>query len=199
MARATVEIPGVSVGAPVLPRDAVPQLRRGWRLTAVTRLLMRVFAPVTIFPLVFFAQGAVGQELLLFPLHMIAVAQMAFEFGRRGAFIGVALATGLWIAGTYVAGWDFSNEWIRYANGIIRGLVCAFAAGNVLLLRRTIAAHRTQMEGLRALLDVCHGCGAVRGSDDDWVAMERLPGYAASRLRTNECPSCARTAGPANH
>jgi hypothetical protein len=188
-----------SFGVPVLPRDAEPLRLRGWRFTAVTRLLMRVFAPVMIFPLVFWAQITVGQDLMLFPLHMVAVAQMAFEFGRRGALVGVALAIGLWIAGTYVGGWHYSSEWIRYANGMIRGLVCAFAAGNILLLRRTIAAHRAQMEGLRALLDVCHGCGAVRGSDDEWVAMERLHEYAAARLRTHECPNCARSAGRVNH
>ena len=188
-----------SIGVPVLPHDGEPLSRRDWRFTALMRSLMRVFAPVTIFPLVFWAQSAVGQDILLFPLHMVAVAQMAFEFGRRGALIGVALAIGLWIAGSYVAGWEYSSEWIRFANGLIRGLVCAFAAANVLLLRRTIAAHRAQMEGLRALLDVCHGCGAVRGSDDNWVPMERLPDYAAARLRTHECPNCARTTGHVNH
>jgi hypothetical protein len=160
---------------------------------------MRIAAPLIIFPLVYWAQGTVGQDILLFPLHMVAVAQMTFEFGRRGAIIGVALAVCLWIAGTYTAGWDYPSEWLRYVNGAIRGLVCAFAAGNVLLLRRTIAAHRVQMEGLRALLDVCHGCGAVRGSDDRWVPMEQLAEYAAARRHTNECPNCAGSASQVKH
>src|SRR5262245_27527147 len=93
-----------------------PGQGRSWRFVDATRLLGRVSMPLIIFPLEFLAQAALGQQVWLFPLHMLAVAQLAFEFGRRGAIIGVVLSVTLWLSATYVADWQYDSEWFRYLN-----------------------------------------------------------------------------------
>jgi len=120
------------------------------------------------------------------------VVQLAWEFGRRGALIGVALATALWVWASFAGEWTYGNDWLRFYNGATRAVVYLAVAEGILLLRRTIERHREQMAAMRALLDVCHGCGAVRGSDDAWVPMDRLVEYSARRVRVQECPACHR-------
>ncbi len=46
-----------------------------------------------------------------------------------------------------------------------RGIVYFLAGFFILMFKRTLETHRQRMEAMRALLNVCHGCGAVQGSD----------------------------------
>lgn len=164
---------------------------------ALFRFLSRISASLIFLPLVFVGQVTLGPEITLFPFHMVAVAQLAWEFGRKGAFLGAALAAVLWIVGSEVGAWAFGAEWIVYYNALVRGGVYLLAGIFFVMFRRTLESHRLRIEALRSLVDVCHGCGAVRGSDGTWVSMDELDNFVASRERREECPGCTRAAPPA--
>lgn len=182
--------------SPLVPAAPAPRAATAFRATHSVRAVMRFLGPLVFFPLVFWGQSALGEEISTFPLHTVAVAHMTWEFGRRGAVAGVLLSVLLWYLGSVNAGWTYSAEWVRWYNAIIRGAVHAFSASMLLLLQRTIELHRQHIEGMRALLDVCHGCGAVRGSDGVWVPMDEVAHYAARRHAVQECEACGGTHHP---
>jgi len=171
--------------------------RRPAGLLTLIRFLSRISASLIFFPLVFVGQVTLGPEITLFPFHMVPVAQLAWEFGRKGAILGAALAVVLWIVGSEVGAWEFSAEWIRYYNALVRGGVYLLAGVFFVLFRRTLESHRMRVEAMRSLVDVCHGCGAVRGSDGVWVSMDELDTFVATRERREECLGCTRAAPPA--
>jgi len=62
----------------------------------------------------------------------------------------------------------------------------------IILFKRVVEQHRRRMEAMRALLNVCHGCGSVQGSDGHWIQFDRL---AVPKVRLLcECPECSRVA-----
>jgi len=171
-----------------VPRIAAPS-PGSVRWLAVSRALMRFLPAVLLFPLILLLQIWAGAELAIFPLYVFPVAQLSWEFGRRGAIAGVVLATGFWIWGSALSGQHFSQEWMRVYNGLVRGTVYAFFAALLLLFRRTLETHRRRLEAMRALIHICHGCGAVRSSDGKWVPLRELA--HAATCDVHECPDCS--------
>lgn len=158
-------------------------------LLYLSRIVMSTAVPLIIFPLIFWAQLRLGYEVAMFPLYMIPVAKLAWEFGWRGGVVAVALATCLWLVASSVNEQPYSYEWLRYYNAAIRGVVFGFVAVFILLFKRVVEQHRRRMEAMRALLNVCHGCGSVQGSDGRWIPFEELSQRTPARLSC-ECPAC---------
>ncbi|BAN35163.1 hypothetical protein SCD_n01336 [Sulfuricella denitrificans skB26] len=162
------------------------------RALSLSKFFMRTMTGIIFFPLVFLGQLTVGHEVALFPLYMIPVAQFSWEFGRKGLAISVVLAVCLWILSSSMSGQEYSEEWLRYWNGLIRGIVYFLAGFFILMFKRTLETHRQRMEAMRALLNVCHGCGAVQGSDGRWIPMDELLSSTVSHQC--ECPKCSQVA-----
>jgi hypothetical protein len=163
------------------------------RPLALSRFIMSIGLPVAIFPFTFWLQMQLGYEVSLFPLYMLPVAAMSWRFGVPGAIISVALATGLWFWGNLLTGFSYTYQWTLYYNAGARAVVFVMAAVFFILFKRVIEQHRRRMEAMRALLNVCHGCGSVQGSDGQWIPFERLT--VLERRQTCECPQCARVEG----
>lgn len=163
------------------------------RILTISRLVTSIAVPLVMFPLIFWMQIALGHEVGLFPLYMLPVAKMSWEFGWKGAVISVVAATCLWLAASSLSGQSFSFEWLRYYNAIIRGLVFSFVAVFILLFKRVVGQHMRRMEAMRALLNVCHGCGAVQGSDGRWINFEDLLKQQKAK-QSCECPACTAAA-----
>jgi hypothetical protein len=151
---------------------------------------MRVLEPLAWFLWVFIGQIVLGYEIGLFPLYMIPVAALTWDFGWKGTAVGVIVAVCLWIWASALTGQEYSAEWIRYYNGIMRGVVYLVSGIFVLLFKHTLEGHRRRMDAMRSLLNVCHGCGAVQGSDGHWIPMDQLLTYRATPQQ--ECPTCSR-------
>ena len=162
------------------------------KLIDISRLAMRVLLPVLAFAVIGWLDCLTGREVALFPLYILPVVHLAWEFGWRGALIGVVTAVAVWIYASIQVNQVFSSEWLRYYNGGVRGVVFALAGIFILLFKRTLNAHRMRMEAMRALLNVCHGCGAVQGSDGQWVPVDEL--LLRPKPAQCECPRCAAVA-----
>lgn len=153
---------------------------------------MSIGIPVLLFPLTFWAQLKLGYEVSLFPLYMLPIAALSWRFGGAGAFFSVALATGLWYWGNILSGYDYSYTWTRYYNAGVRALLFAAVGIFIILFKRVIQQHRIRMEAMRALLNVCHGCGSVQGSMGEWIPFDQLSVTRARPLC--ECPECTKAA-----
>lgn len=162
------------------------------RFISVSKFVMRAVAPIIFIPSILVLQVYLGYEVALFPLYLVPVVQLTWEFGWRGALGSVALSIGVWILGSYWSEQNFSSEGIRYYNAGARGIIFVLAAVFVHLFKKTMENHRRQMEAMKALLNVCHGCGAVQGSDGQWVPLDQLVSHPKSTQC--ECPSCAAMA-----
>jgi len=159
------------------------------RLLHVSRFITSIAVPLVTFPIIFWLQIRLGYEVAVFPLYMLPVAKLSWEFGWRGGVSAVVLATCLWLlAGTY-SGQSFTYEWILYYNAGVRFILFAMVAVFILLFKRIVAQHRQRMEEMRALLNVCHGCGAVQGSDGRWIPFDQLVERASRQ--SCECPACS--------
>ncbi len=156
---------------------------------SLSRWALRLAIPLAGFPVIFAAQLLVGREASLFPLYLIPVVHTAWEFGPRWATLAVLVAVGLWISASLLNGDVYSAEWIRYYNGLARGIIYGLGAWCILLFKRTLNTHRERMEAMRSLLNVCHGCGSVQGSDGQWIPMHQLTGRTRSGIC--ECPECS--------
>lgn len=159
----------------------------------LSRLFMSVGLPMVIFPITFWLQIKLGYEVSLFPLFMLPIAALSWSFGLPGAFFSVLLATGLWYWGNILSGYDYTYEWTRYYNTGARAVVFAMVAVFIILFKRVVEQHRRRMEAMRALLNVCHGCGSVQGSDGRWIPFDQLT-VSSSRPLLCECPECKRMA-----
>jgi hypothetical protein len=155
----------------------------------VSRFVMSIAVPFVMFPAIYLMQRQLGWEVALFPLYMFPVAKLSWEFGWRGAAVSVVLATCLWLLGSSQNEQPFSTEWIRAYNALVRGFIFLAGAVFVLMFKAVIEQHRRRMEAMRALLNVCHGCGSVQGSDGRWIQFEQLA--AGPSRQTCECPTCA--------
>jgi hypothetical protein len=156
----------------------------------VSKVMFRVLIPSVWFLWVFWGQIKLGHEITLFPLYIIPVASLSWDFDWKGTAFGVALAVCLWLWGSALSGQEYSDEWMRYYNGFIRGVVYLVSGIFILLFKRTLNTHRRQMDAMQSMLNVCHGCGALQGSDGRWIPMDQLLTYHATPQ--NECPACSR-------
>lgn len=162
-----------------------------------SRLALSVALPVVMFPAIFFLQLQLGFEVALFPFYMVPVAVVAWEHGGRAACVAVVAATFLWAWANKLNAPPYSSDWLHYYNGAARGAIFALTAYVMLGFRKMIAQHRQRMEAMRALLNVCHGCGSVQGSDGQWIPFEELERRSPTR-QSCECPRCrAVTKNPA--
>lgn len=160
------------------------------RILYVSRFITSIAVPLVMFPLIFWMQISLGYEVALFPLYMMPIAKLSWEFGWKGGALAVAFATCLWLlAGSY-SGQTFRYEWIRYYNAGVRAVIFMMVAIFILLFKRVVEQHRRRMEALRALLNVCHGCGAIQGNGGTWIPFEDLVKQQHSR-QSCECPRCA--------
>ena len=162
------------------------------RVLDLSRLFMSVGLPMVIFPFTFWLQVQLGYEVSLFPLYMLPIAALSWRFGLPGAFFSVLLATGLWYWGNVLTGYHYVYDWARYYNTGARGAVFLMVAVFIILFKRVVEQHRVRMEAMRALLNVCHGCGSVQGSDGKWIPFDELVVTKARPIC--ECPECARIA-----
>lgn len=151
---------------------------------------MSVLLPMCIFPLTFWLQLELGYEVSLFPLYMLPVAVVSWAFGVCGIILSVTLATGLWYWGAMIVGHEYQHEWTTYYNAGVRGLVFLMVGVFILIFRRVVEQHRNRMETMRSLMNVCHACGSVQGSDGRWIPFEALDTLKVSPVC--ECPECQR-------
>jgi hypothetical protein len=158
------------------------------RLIKLSRIISNTAFPLLAFPAIAWAQGLLGWEVALFPLYMLPVAVLAWNFGTKGAVSGVLFGIAFWLGSSFITAQPFSYEWIRYYNAGVRGLVFAATGVFIILFKRVVEQHRARMEAMRTLLNVCHGCGSVQGSDGQWIPFEDLIGKKPAQ--TCECPKC---------
>ena len=159
------------------------------RFIVVSKFLMQMVVPFVFFPAILALQIYFSYEVALFPLYLVPVVQLSVAYGWRGAVVSVVLAIGLWLLGSYAVGQPYSSEALRYYNAGSRGVIFMLAAVFVLFTRRSMRNHRRQMEAIKALLNVCHGCGSIQGGDGQWVRMDELENRA--KPAQCECPRCA--------
>jgi peptidoglycan/LPS O-acetylase OafA/YrhL len=131
-----------------------------------------------------------GYEVSLFPLYLISIAALSWRFEVVGGVISVCLATGLWYYGNVLTGVDYTYDWAIYYNTGARAAVFVMASIFLIIFKRVVEQHRRRMEAMRALLNVCHGCGSVQGSDGRWIPFDQL--RAPKERPVCECPECAR-------
>lgn len=162
------------------------------RPLSISRFIMSIGLPVAIFPATFWLQLQLGYEVSLFPLYMLPIAAFSWRFGSWGAVISVLLATALWYAGNHLTDYQYTYEWARYYNTAVRGILFAAVGVFIILFKRVIEQHRRRMEAMRALLNVCHGCGSIQGSDGSWIPFDQLTTGKTRPLC--ECPTCTRIA-----
>lgn len=160
------------------------------RPLSISRFFMSIGLPVAIFPLTFWMQLKLGYEVSLFPLYMLPIAALSWGFGGLGGFLSVTLATGLWYWGNVLSSVDYIYGWARYYNTGARGVVFLMVAVFIIMFKRVVEQHRRRMEAMRALLNVCHGCGSVQGSNGHWIAFNELT--VPENRPVCECPQCAR-------
>ncbi len=157
---------------------------------------MSVVLPMGIFLGTFLLQMWLSYDVSLFPLYILPVAAFSYTMGLPGAIFSVLLATGLWLVGNLLTGYQYQYDysWVVYYNAGARGVVFAMVAVFILLFKHVVEQHRQRMEAMRALLNVCHGCGSLQGSDGRWVPFEQL---SVPRSRpVCECPRCASVTAP---
>ena len=159
------------------------------RLIGISRFATAIAVPLIMFPAIFWLQIRLGYEVALFPLYMIPVAKLSWEFGWKGGIFAVILATFLWLIAGFISGQSFKYEWIRYYNAGIRTFLFGMVAVFILVFKRIIEQHRQRMEAMRSLLNVCHGCGAVQGSDGKWIPFAEL--VASPSKQSCECSTCS--------
>lgn len=163
------------------------------RILHISRFVTSIAVPLVMFPLIFWMQISLGYEVALFPLYMLPVAKLSWEFGWKGGVFAVILATCLWLLSGSYSGQTFRYEWIRYYNAGVRAIIFSMVAIFILLFKRVVEQHRRRMEAMRSLLNVCHGCGAVQGSEGQWVSFADLVNQQNAK-RSCECPECAAAA-----
>jgi hypothetical protein len=146
--------------------------------------------------IIFSFQILFGYEISLFPLYLLPVAKLAWDFGPVGAFVAVITATACWVVSSVFSGQAYSSEWMRYYNGCVRGAVFGVTAWTLLVFKATVEQHRRRMEAMRRMLNVCHGCGALQGSDGRWIPFEELT-EKAPPSQSCECPACTAAAARA--
>jgi len=153
---------------------------------------MSVCAPILVFPFTFWLQLRLGNEVSLFPLYMLAIAGLSWEFGIIGGASSVALSTALWLWASVLNDTDYDHAWAIYYNVSVRTLVFVLVAVFIVMFRRVIEQHRQRMEAMRSLLNVCHGCGSVQGSNGVWIPLDKLKSLQNQPLC--ECPVCRAAA-----
>lgn len=162
------------------------------RLLGLSRIFMSTVLPLGICLGTFFLQIRLGYDVSLFPLYMLPVAAFSWGMGVYGAVLSVLLVTGMWYSGNVLTGYNYGYSWILYYNTAARAVVFIMVAVFMILFKRVVEQHRQRMEAMRALVNVCHGCGSVQGSDGRWIPFEQLT--VSKNRPACECPACAQAA-----
>lgn len=156
----------------------------------LSRILMSIVVPIALYPVTFLLQMRLGYEVSLFPLYMLSIAALSWEFGAKGGVLSVLAATTLWVTGNIMTGVVYSYEWALYYNAGARTAVFIMMAYFIVMFRGVVEEHRRRMEAMRALLNVCHGCGAIQGSDGRWIPFNQL--LEVKYQPNRECPACSK-------
>lgn len=157
----------------------------------ISRFITAVALPLLTFPLIYLIQLRLGYEFALFPLYMFPIAKLTWEFGWKGALFAVFFSTFLWVMASKLSGQSYTYEWLRYYNAGIRSVVFMAVGVFIMIFKRVVEQHRQRMEAMRSLLNVCHGCGALQGSDGQWVPLDKLVSKATKH--SCECPICTKS------
>ena len=161
----------------------------------ISRYFLAVIIPLSIFAGTFYLQLHLGADASLFPLYMLAIAGLSWELGLYGAIGAVVISTDLWVTSMIKLHEVYENPYIIYYNAGARTAAFIMVAYFILMFRRVVEKHRRRMEGMRAMLNVCHGCGSVQGSDGIWVELEALG--LSPMQHVNECPCCRKAVAAA--
>ena len=160
------------------------------RYLVISRYLLAIFLSAAIFPATFYLQLKLGADASLFPLYMLAIAGLTWELGLFGAISSVVIASVLWVTSMFQLHEVYENSNIVYYNCMARTAVFIMAAYFIFNFRRVVEQHRTRMEAMRRLLNVCHGCGSLQGNDGTWIRLSEL--HNLSTNRRFECPDCTK-------
>lgn len=151
-----------------------------------------VVLPLALFPFTLLLQLELGYEVSLFPLYMISIGALTWRFGLLGGFLAVSAATGFWVWGYFLTDTIFRYKWTVYYNAATRLVVFSAMVIFVHLFRLARERQERLMRGMRELLNTCHGCGAIQGSDGRWIPLGELEGKHGRVV--SRCPICARAA-----
>ena len=163
------------------------------KVTPAKKFAVQAVFSVLLIGLIGWLDFLTGGEISLFPLYMIPVMLMSWDFGWRGALLSVLLAVASWIYTSIQVGQEFTSESLRFYNGLVRGVVFGQAGFFIILFKNTLNTHRMRMDAMRSLLNVCQSCGAVQGSDGQWVPMKELL-KMGQKPAPRECIHCAKLA-----
>jgi hypothetical protein len=154
----------------------------------ISRFLTSTAMPMLAFPFIFWLQNKLGYEFAIFPLYLFPIAKLTWEFGWKGSLLTICISTVLWIFSSHLTDQPYTYEWLRYFNAAIRGSVFTAVGIFILMFKQVVEQHRQRMEAMRSLLNVCHGCGSVQGSNGKWYSLSELK--VSKFKHTCECPSC---------
>lgn len=163
-------------------------------MTSFSRTLNHLVIFCILFSLVLgvgFLQYSVPYEVSIFPLYLIPIALVLWHFGNLAGFMSSLMATIVWIIVDVASGRSYTHEWYRYQNAATRFIIFFGVVAMFALYQRTLETHRARMEAMRAMLNVCHGCGAVQGSEGNWIPFDEL--VSRSKKQSCECPRCSKT------
>jgi hypothetical protein len=167
------------------------------RVVHVSRFLTSIAIPLVAFALIVTLQVMLGYEFAMFPLYVFPVVKLTWDFGWKGGVVAVVIASGCWLTASLYSSQPYTYEWVRFYNAGVRGAVFAMAAGFILIFRGIVEQHRRRMETMRALINICHGCGSVQTHAGDWRPFEDL---LRNPVRLScECPKCAAVAKAHGH
>lgn len=156
----------------------------------IREFFLAVF-PLISLPLIMLLQVKLGYEVALFPLYMIAIAALTWRFGAVGGTLTAILAAVLWYWGIEITNTTFTYKWAVYYNAAARFALFIMMVFFLTMFRRIRDRQERLMESMRGLLHVCNCCGALQGSDGEWVPLGEIPERKAQEARM--CPACSRT------
>lgn len=150
-----------------------------------------IILPLISFPLILWLQVKLGYDVSLFPLYMVAIAALTWRFGLGAGLASATLAAGLWLWGLDLTKTELAYKWAAYYNATSRLILFVGMVIFIIGFRRVRDRQEKLMESMRGLLRVCNCCGAIQGSDGEWVPLGELP--ARKKEEPRICPTCARS------
>lgn len=154
-------------------------------------LFIYAVLPLVSFPLILLLQVRLGYEVALFPLYMIATGVLAWRFGAYVGALGVIISTGFWTWGVFITDTVYSFHWALYYNIGARLVLYVATVVFVVVFRRIRDRQEQLMENMRCMLNVCNCCGAIQGSNGEWIPLGEIANRKSEEPRM--CVSCARS------
>jgi len=151
---------------------------------------MTTVLPFGLFGVTFFLQTKLGYDVAMFPLYMFSIAILSWTRGMLGGIFSVTVAIVLWYLGTVLTEHKFNYVWALHYNVLVRAVLFISTSYFIITFKRVVEQHRLRMEAMRALLNVCHGCGSMQGGDGKWLTFQQLESLTSRPLC--ECPSCEK-------